>query len=139
MLWIKAFHIIFVVCWFAGLFYLPRIFVYTAMSSDQNTKQQLLVMAGKLYRFTTPIAILAIIFGIWLIFLNPDYYLNALWMQIKLFLITLLIIYHWYSGQLLKQLINNSGKSHVYYRWFNEMPVLILLAVVILAVVRPFS
>jgi putative membrane protein len=138
MPWIKAFHIIFVVCWFAGLFYLPRIFVYTAMTDDQATRRQLLVMARKLYRFTTPIALLAIVFGLWLIALNPGYYLAALWMQIKLFFIALLIIYHWYSGQLLEQLMNEKGKSHVYYRWFNEMPVLILLAVVILAVVRPF-
>jgi len=140
MLWIKAFHIIAVVCWFAALFYLPRLFVYHAMSDDQVSKDRFKIMERKLYRgIMTPSMIAVVVLGIWLLTLNPSYYFSQGWVHAKLTLVALLIGYHFYCGHLLKQFkddINN--KSHVFYRWFNEAPVLILLAVVILAVVRPF-
>ena len=140
MLWVKAFHIIFVVCWFAGIFYLPRIFVYQAMAKDNAaTQQHLQTMAEKLYRFTTPFAILTIIFGGWLLSYNWSYYQTALWLHIKLALIALLLVYHGICGKMVKaHRQQGTTRSHVFYRWFNEAPVLVLFAVVILAVVKPF-
>lgn len=140
MLWIKAFHIIAVVCWFAALFYLPRLYVYHAMSDDQVSKDRFKIMERKLYRgIMTPSMIAVVILGAWLLTLNPSYYFSQGWVHAKLALVALLIGYHFYCGHLLKQFKNDiNSKSHVFYRWFNEAPVLILLAVVILAVVRPF-
>jgi len=140
MLWIKAFHIIAVVCWFAALFYLPRLFVYHAMSDDQVSKDRFKIMERKLYRgIMTPSMIAVVVLGIWLLTLNPSYYFSQGWVHAKLTLVALLIGYHFYCGHLLKQFKDDiNSKSHVFYRWFNEAPVLILLAVVILAVVRPF-
>ncbi|MDH5435440.1 MAG: protoporphyrinogen oxidase HemJ [Gammaproteobacteria bacterium] len=140
MLWLKAFHIIFMVTWFAGLFYLPRLFVYHAMSDDQTSIERFKIMERKLfYGIMTPGAILTIGLGLSMIWLNGwSTYSNAGWMHIKLALIALLIGYHFYCGKLVntfKQDINK--RSHVFYRWFNEFPVLILIAVIILAVVRP--
>jgi uncharacterized integral membrane protein (TIGR00701 family) len=94
MLWLKAFHIIFVVCWFAGLFYLPRIFVYYAASEQQAVREQLAVMARKLYRFVTPFMVIAVALGIVMIAMNPDYYLAARWMWLKLGGVACLIVYH---------------------------------------------
>jgi len=139
VLWVKAFHIIFVVCWFAGIFYLPRIFVYQAMAKDnQATQQHLQTMAEKLYRFTSPFAILTIIFGGWLLHYNWSYYQTAYWLYAKLALVLLLIVYHLQCGRFVKQhRANGIDKSHIFFRWFNELPVLVLFAVVILVVVKP--
>ena len=138
-LWLKAFHIIFVVCWFAGLFYLPRLFVYHAMTEDRATIEQFKVMERKLYRFVTPFAALAIVLGLWMIALAPEAYLRSGWMHAKLALIVALVAYHFWCGRLLRQLRDDvSTHSHRFFRVFNELPVLILFPVVILVVVRPF-
>ena len=135
MLWVKAFHIIFVTSWFAGLFYLPRIFVNLAMAKEDAERERLLLMSHKLYRFVTPIAALALLFGLWLWL---GYGITGVWLHIKLLLVVILVAYHFYCGRLLalfKQ--GRNTHSHVWYRWFNEIPVLLLMAVVILVVVKP--
>ncbi len=135
MLWIKAFHIIFVTSWFAGLFYLPRIYVNLAMATEKAEIDRLLLMSRKLYKFVTPIAWLALGFGIWLWL---GYGFSGMWLNIKLGLIVLLLGYHHYCGYLLKQFQQGRNThSHIWYRFFNEIPVLILLAVVILVTVKP--
>jgi len=137
--WIKAFHIIFVITWFAGLFYLPRLFVHHTMSEDQATKERFKIMERKLYRFTTPSMALTIVFGSLLLASNWSAYVSAGWFYIKLLLIVLLIVYHVWCGRIVKAFANDSNtKSHVWYRWFNEAPVLALFAIVILVVVKPF-
>lgn len=136
MLWVKAFHIIFVVSWFAGLFYLPRIFVNHAMATEPAEIARLKLMERKLYRFVTPIAWLALGLGMWL-WLGYGY--SGGWLHAKLFLVLLLVAYHYYCGRLVQRFaadMNTHG--HVFYRWFNEIPVLILMAVVILVTVKPF-
>lgn len=140
MLWLKAFHIVAVVTWFAALFYLPRLFVYHAMSEDQISKDRFKIMERKLYRgIMTPSMIVVIVLGIWMITLNAEYYLSAGWMHAKLALVTFLVGYHFMCGALLKNFAQDiNDKSHVFYRWFNEVPVLFLIAIVILVVVRPF-
>ena len=136
MLWVKAFHIIFVVSWFAGLFYLPRIFVNHAMATEPAEIARLKLMERKLYRFVTPIAWLALGFGMWLWL---GYGITGNWLYAKLFLVLLLIAYHYYCGKLVKRFAADlNTHSHVFYRWFNEIPVLILMAVVILVTVKPF-
>ena len=138
-LWIKAFHIIFVICWFAGIFYLPRLFVHHAMSTDAATQQRLTIMEGKLYRFITPFAFISLGLGLWLVALNPGFYMKAGWFHAKFTLILLLFAYHFYCGHLVKQFaVGKNSRSHVFYRVFNELPVLVLFAIVILAVVKPF-
>jgi putative membrane protein len=138
-LWIKAFHIIFMVCWFAGIFYLPRLFVNHAMSEDAATRTQLTLMEGKLYRFITPFAFLTVGLGFWLIALNWEYYRSAGWLHLKILLVLLLCIYHYCCGRIVKQFrTDQNHRSHIYFRIFNEIPVLILFAVVILVVIRPF-
>ncbi|MGS0741181.1 CopD family protein [Glaciimonas sp. GG7] len=140
MLWIKALHIVFVVSWFAGLFYLPRILVNLAQETESVATQRLLLMARKLYRFMTPLAIGTIIFGAWLwmgygIGMGPG---NA-WMHAKLLLVVVLIGYHHACGSMLKKFeLGTNKRSHVWFRWFNEVPVIVLLAIVILVVVKPF-
>jgi len=139
MLWLKAFHIIFVVCWFAGLFYLPRIFVYYAASEHQVTRAQLGVMARKLYRFVTPFMFIAIGLGLAMIWMNPDYYLQSRWMWLKLAGVAFLFVYHLQCGRYVHAINNNLNKrGHVFYRFFNEVPVLFLFAIVLLAVLKPF-
>lgn len=140
MLWIKAFHIIAVVCWFAGLFYLPRLFVYHAMSEDTASRERFKVMERKLYRgIMTPSAVATVILGFWLIALNPQFYLQSGWMQLKLVLVAILVLYHFMCSQHLKAFRDDKNThSHVYFRWFNEFPVLLLFAIIILVVVRPF-
>jgi putative membrane protein len=140
MLWLKAFHIVAIVTWFAALFYLPRLFVYHAMSEDQISKDRFKIMERKLYRgIMTPSMIVVIVLGIWMITLNAEYYLSAGWMHAKLALVTFLVGYHFMCGALLKNFAQDiNDKSHVFYRWFNEVPVLFLIAIVILVVVRPF-
>lgn len=136
MLWVKAFHIIFMVSWFAGLFYLPRLFVNHAMTQDAAVAAQLAVMERKLYRFITPLGVLTLATGLWLWL---GYGITGGWLMVKGVLVAILIAYHLYCGKLhddFKRGRNTHG--HVWYRWFNELPVLILFAVVILVVVKPF-
>ena len=140
MLWIKAFHIIFMVAWFAGLFYLPRLFVNHAMAEEEEVKLRLAGMERRLYRFITPWMLLTLVFGFWLL---HEYawqaYAAMMWLHIKLALVGLLVAYHFYCGHLVRLFAaGQNQRSHVWYRWFNEVPVLILFAVVILAVVKPF-
>ncbi|MBA6414106.1 CopD family protein [Parahaliea sp. F7430] len=139
MLWLKALHIIFVVCWFAGLFYLPRILVYFAASKDTQTRSQLALMARKLYRFVTPMMYLALGFGLAMIFTNPDYYLQAKWLWLKLAGVAALIVYHVQCGHYVRAVNDDTDShSHVFYRFFNEVPVLFLFGIVLLVVLKPF-
>jgi putative membrane protein len=138
-LWLKALHIIFVVCWFAGIFYLPRIMGYYAASEDEATRRQLAVMSHKLYRFVTPLAAIAIVMGFALIALNLDYYLGARWLWVKLLTVLCLAVYHFYCGRLVKAINADTDQhTHIYFRVFNEVPVLFLFLIVILAVLKPF-
>lgn len=137
-LWIKAFHIISVVTWFAGLFYLPRLYVYHAMADDALGIERFKVMERKLfYGIMTPSAVLAAALGLWL-WLAYDF--SGTWLHIKLLLVVLLIAYHIYCGKLLRDFKQDRNRhGHVYYRWLNELPVLILIATVVLVVVKPVS
>jgi protoporphyrinogen IX oxidase len=138
MLTLKALHISLVVAWFAGLFYLPRIFVNLAMVPPDSVaeRERLLLMAGKLYRFMTPLGVLALVFGFWLWF---GYGFSGGWLHVKTALVALLVIYHWHCGRLLKSFQSgNNARSHVWFRFYNEMPVLVLFAVVFLVVLKPF-
>lgn len=135
MLWIKALHIIFVASWFAGLFYLPRLFVNHAMVNDAATIAQFKLMERKLYKFMTPLGVLALVFGTW-IWLGYGY--TGTWLHIKLALVGVLVAYHLYCGHLVQVFARDENKrSHVFYRWFNELPVLILFVVVFLVVLKP--
>ncbi len=140
MLWVKAFHIIFMVTWFAGLFYLPRLFVYHAEAKDDAGNQRFKIMERKLYYgITTPGAIITIILGFWLIHMMGYGILSAFWLQAKLVLVTILVAYHLYCGKLLKDFKNDNNRhSHVWYRWFNEFPVIVLIAVILLVELQPF-
>ncbi|TNC81854.1 MAG: protoporphyrinogen oxidase HemJ [Oleiphilus sp.] len=140
MLWVKAFHIVAVVCWFAALFYLPRLFVYHAMSTDDISKERFRIMERKLYRgIATPSMLATLVLGFWLISYHPAAYMSQGWMHAKLALVAMLVIYHMTCGALLKQFAEDRNtRSHVFYRWFNEAPVLVLVAIVILVVVKPF-
>lgn len=136
MLWVKAFHIIFVISWFAGLFYLPRIYVNLAMAEHETERARLLLMANKLYRFMTPLGVLALAFGLWMWL---GYGIEGGWLHAKLVLVLVLVAYHLYCGRLLGAFRQGrNAHSHVWYRWFNEIPVLVMMAIVILAVVKPF-
>ncbi|MEK9743543.1 MAG: protoporphyrinogen oxidase HemJ [Gammaproteobacteria bacterium] len=138
MLWVKSFHIIFMVTWFAGLFYLPRLFVYHAMTDHEETKAQLRTMERKLYYgITTPGGILTVGFGLWL-WLGYGLGSGALWLKIKLVLVAVLAIYHLWCGHLVRKFRDDHNThNHVFYRWFNEFPVLILIAAVLLVVLKP--
>jgi protoporphyrinogen IX oxidase len=137
MLWIKALHIVFVITWFAALFYLPRLFVYHAQCEDTPGRERFKVMERKLYRgIMTPSAVLAIGFGLWLWL---GYGISGGWLHAKLALVAVLIGYHLYCGALVSAFREDRNRhGHVYYRWFNEIPVLLLVAVVALVVVKPF-
>ncbi len=138
MLWSKAFHIIFVTSWFAGLFYLPRIFVNLALvpAESRAERARLLLMAGKLYRFMTPLGVLAVGLGLWLWL---AYGFAGCWLHAKTALVAVLVVYHWYCGRLLAAFAaGRNTRSHVWYRVFNELPVLLLTVVVILVVLKPF-
>ena len=141
MLWLKAFHIIFMVTWFAGLFYLPRLFVYHAMSKDSVSIDRFKIMERKLYfGIMTPGMLLTLVFGVWTtLSFGWSSYAGTLWLPVKLFCVFLLVIYHIYCGKLLMDFKHDRNtRSHVWYRWFNEIPVIFLFIIVILAVVRPF-
>ena len=138
MLWLKAFHIIFVVTWFAGLFYLPRLFVYHAMSADRATLERFKVMERKLYwGITTPGGVLTLATGLWLWL---GWFRGASgWLHAKLALVLLLVAYHLWCWQLLRAFAADRNKrSHVWYRWFNEAPTVVLIATVLLVVLKPF-
>ncbi len=140
MLWAKALHIIFMVTWFAGLFYLPRLFVYHAMSDDQTSMDRFKIMERKLYYgITTPGMIFTLVFGFWTLLANGwAVYAGTLWLHAKLLCVLLLVVYHIYCGKLLLDFKHDRNHhSHVWYRWFNEIPVIFLIIIVILAVVRP--
>jgi len=141
MLWFKAFHLIFMVTWFAGLFYLPRLFVYHTMAEDSISIERFKIMERKLYfGIMTPGAIFTLLFGILIINTNPHFYMQQPWLHIKLGLIALLLIYHIYLAKCLfafKQDRNQHG--HVFYRLINEVPVLFLAAIILLAVIKPFG
>ena len=140
MLWIKTFHIVFIASWFAGLFYLPRIFVNLAQQTDPAVQKVLLGMARRLYRFTNILAIPAVLLGLWLyvqygIGRGPG---NG-WMHAKLALVVLVIGYHHSCGVILRKFEQCANRrSHVFYRWFNEVPVLMLVAITALVVIKPF-
>ena len=142
MLWVKAFHIVFVASWFAGLFYLPRIYVNLAMvpAGSEAERARLLLMARKLLRFSNMLAVFALSFGFWLwcLFGYGSGAGNA-WLHAKLFLVLLVIGYHHACSVMLRKFeAGTQRRSHVWYRWFNEIPVLLLIAIVILVVVKPF-
>ncbi len=140
MLWLKALHLIFMVTWFAGLFYLPRLFVYHAMSDDTISKERFKVMERKLFIMATLGLAGTLIFGIWML---ADYawalYGHSGWLHIKLTLIVLMIAYHGYCAKCLQTFKHDRNQqSHIFYRWVNEVPVLFLVSIVLLAVIKPF-
>jgi putative membrane protein len=137
MLWIKAFHIVFMVTWFAGLFYLPRLFVYHAMAEDAASRERFKIMERKLYYgIMAPGALLTVTFGAWLWL---GYGITGAWLHAKLILVAALVAYHLWCGKLLHDFRHDrSVHGHVWYRWFNEVPVVALIAIVVLAVVKPF-
>lgn len=138
MLVLKSLHLIFVISWFAGLFYLPRIYVNLAMVPEGSVaeRDRLLLMARKLYRFMLPLAVLALGFGVWL-WLGYGY--GGGWLHAKLLLVAVLVAYHWWCGRLLRRFAEQgNARGHVWYRWFNELPVLVLAAIVFLVVLKPF-
>ncbi len=137
-LWIKAFHVVAVVTWFAAIFYLPRLFVYHAMAEDTPGRERFKVMERKLYNgIMTPSAAVTIALGVWLLLINPAW-LEQGWMQLKLVLVALLVGYHAWCGVLLRRFRDDANRhSHRWYRVFNDVPVLMLVAIVILAVVKP--
>lgn len=138
--WVLAFHLIAVICWFAALFYLPRLFVYHAMAEDQVSIERFKVMERKLYRgIANPSMIATVVLGLWLFSMAPQAYLSQGWFHLKALLVVLLIGYHYLClGHLKKLADDRSDKTHVYFRFFNEVPVLFLVAIVILVIVKPF-
>lgn len=141
MLWVKAFHIIFMVTWFSGLFYLPRLFVYHAMATDKISIERFKIMERKLYfGIATPGALFTILFGIWLISFDFHHYMRMPWMHLKLSFVLLLVIYHIYLGKLLRDFKTDCNKhGHVFYRILNEIPVIMLMVIVIAIVAKPFG
>ena len=137
MLWIKALHIVFVVAWFAGLFYLPRLFVYHAQSADAASSERFKVMERKLYRgIMTPCMALTLVFGAWLWL---GYGFRGGWLDAKLVLVAVLVGYHFWLGRLARDFASDANRrSHVFYRWINELPLVLLAAIVVLVVVKPF-
>lgn len=142
MLWVKSFHIVFVASWFAGLFYLPRIFVNLAMVPPESgaERERLLLMAGKLFRFMTPLAVLALALGLWLwLGYGIGRGSGNGWMHAKLLVVLLLLGYHHACWRLLATFRKGANRhGHVWFRWFNEVPVVLLVAAVIFVVVKPF-
>ena len=138
-LWFKAWHVISLVCWFAAIFYLPRLFVYHAMSADKISQERFALMERKLYRgIMTPAMIATWIFGLCMLRPNWDSYKTQVWLHIKLACVIALTVYHVACGRFRLKLIDNPNyKTHVFWRWFNEVPVFILVAVVILVIVKP--
>ena len=138
MLWLKAFHVIFMVTWFAGLFYLPRLFVYHASASDGQTRATFKVMERKLLVMCHIGAALTILFGVLMVVLWPAF-LQLGWMHVKLLLVAGLVGYHVWCARLVGQFARDENqRSHLWFRWFNEVPVLFLIAIVLLAILKPF-
>ncbi|USX20431.1 CopD family protein [Oxalobacteraceae bacterium OTU3REALA1] len=138
MLWIKALHIFFVICWMAGVFYLPRIFVNLAMETNAATTERLTLMARKLYRFSMWLSVFAVVFGAILVYMQYGAKMPG-WMHAKLLLVVLVVGYHHACGSILKKFEKGvNTRSHKWFRVFNEVPVFMLLAIVILVVVKPF-
>ena len=140
MLWVKSFHILFVASWFAGLFYLPRIFVNLAMVAPDSAaeRERLLLMARKLLRFMTILAVPALVLGfvLWLVYGIGQ---GQGWVHAKLTVVVLVVLYHHWCARVLKRFeLGQAVHGHVWYRWFNEAPVLMMLAAIVLAVVKPF-
>jgi protoporphyrinogen IX oxidase len=138
MLWVKSLHIVFMVTWFAGLFYLPRLFVYHALASDAASLERFKLMERRLYwGIMTPGAVLTIAFGLWLWL---GWFRDAGgWLHAKLALVALLVAYHAWCARLLRAFAaGRNTRSHVWLRWFNEVPFAILLATVLLVVLKPF-
>lgn len=139
MLWIKAFHVIFVVSWYAGLLYLPRLFVYHAMSDDEGANERFKTMERKLFGIMTVGAVAAAVFGLWLMIGYWPAYSGGGWLHAKLALVVVLLGFHAYCFKVMiafRQDRNQHG--HVFFRWINEIPALVLVAVVILVIVKPF-
>jgi putative membrane protein len=139
MLWIKSFHIIFMVTWFAGLFYLPRLFVYHASADDEASRARFKIMERKLFwGITTPGGIITIALGFWLIFEISPTLFDTLWLQLKLALVAILVVYHIWCGKLLLDFKHDRNtRSHVWFRWFNEFPVILLIVIVLLVELQP--
>ncbi|MGB4063688.1 MAG: CopD family protein [Azonexus sp.] len=138
MLVVKTLHIWMVISWFAGLFYLPRIFVNLAMVPADSVaeRDRLLLMAGKLYKFMTPLGVFAVLTGLWLWF---GYGFTGGWLHAKTTLVAVLAVYHWHCGRVLKQFQGGGNKkTHIWYRFYNELPVIVLLIVLFLVVLKPF-
>lgn len=137
MLWVKALHIVFVIAWFAGLFYLPRLFVYHAQAEDTVSRERFKVMERKLYRgIMTPAMVLTIASGAWMWL---GFGVGGSWLHAKLVLVALLIAYHEWLGALMRAFARDANRhSHVFYRWVNEAPLLLLVPIVVLVVVKPF-
>ncbi len=140
MQWLIAIHLISMVTWFSGLFYLPRLYVYHTMSHDQISNERFKIMERKLFfGIATPGGIGTIIFGMLALHLDIDKYLHANWMHAKLALVFLLVLYHIYCGKLLFDFKHDRNQhSHVFYRWLNEFPVIVLVGAIILAILKPF-
>jgi len=137
ILWLKAFHVVFVVTWFAGLFYLPRLFIYHAVATDAVSRDRFVVMERRLYGIMSIGAGLALLFGISMLVAQPAY-LTLSWLHVKLTLVVLLIVYHHWCKRLMVNLREGrTVRSQRWYRWFNEAPSLLLIAIVVLAVVKP--
>ncbi len=139
-LWLKALHIIAMICWFAGVFYLPRLFVYHAMSEDSISIERFKIMERKLFwGIMTPSAVLTVILGFFLLQTNFSFYMQSGWMHAKLSCVFLLIIFHGFCWHYLKLFkADRNTRTHTFYRWFNEAPVILLIAIVIFVVVKPF-
>jgi Predicted membrane protein len=138
MLWIKSLHIIFMVAWYAGLFYLPRLFVYHAMTKDSVSLERFKIMERRLYfGIMMPSMVLTAVFGVWLWL---GYGFSGAWLEAKLVLVLILLALHFYLGKLMSDFKHDRNKhGHVFYRWLNEIPALpLLIFIVILAVVKPF-
>ena len=139
-LWLKALHIIGVVCWFAGIFYLPRLFVYHCTAKDQLSLERFTVMEEKLYRIIMgPAMMVSVVFGIWLVIESWQIYSTSRWLWIKIAAVVVLLGYHVYLGRLIQAFAaGNNPHNEKFFRWFNEIPVLLLILIVILVVVKPF-
>ena len=139
--WLKALHLIFMISWFAGLFYLPRLFVHHAMSQDNPVlDEKFKEMEHKLYYFVTPWMILTLVFGSWMLFSGAwEAYGSMMWLHIKLLLVSILVGYHFWCGKLMRDFRDGKNHhSHQWYRWFNEFPLVLLVAIVLLAAFKPF-
>ena len=140
MLWIKAFHLIAVICWFAAIFYLPRLFVYHSASTDTVGRERFIIMERKLFRgIMTPSAFITVLLGLWMLVDNWGFYQTQGWMHAKLGLVALLIVYHFICYRFLINFRDDKNlRSETFFRWFNEVPVLLLTSIIILVIVRPF-